>query len=107
MSDASSRASSEEKPARRGPQLIGHLPDASAAALKTFDEIPECVYQTARMGRNRGHDDPACECSLAHGVEYACTDEANCINRLTQVECLADVCRCRRHCRNQRCVHAD
>lgn len=105
MSDAS-RASSVEAP-KPGPQLIGHLPDESGAALRTFEEIPACVYQYARMGRTRGHDDPACECSLAHGVEYACTDEANCINRLTQVECLADVCRCRRHCRNQRFQRAE
>ncbi|WFD36224.1 [histone H3]-lysine(4) N-trimethyltransferase [Malassezia cuniculi] len=85
-----------------GPQLITHLPDASADALKTFEEIPACIYQSARMGRIRGHDDPACECSLANGIAYACTDEANCINRLTQVECMPDVCACRKHCKNQR-----
>jgi len=39
---------------------------------------------------------------MEHGPAYACTDESGCINRLTQVECLRDVCRCGEHCANQR-----
>ena len=46
---------------------------------------------------------------LAHtiGVDSpysACGDGSDCINRLTQVECLPDDCRCRAHCQNQRFV---
>ena len=84
------------------PQLVDDLPVANAAALRTFEEIDACVYQTSRMGRTRGQDDPSCECSLKHGTALACTDESGCINRLTQVECLPGVCACGRHCQNQR-----
>lgn len=84
------------------PQLVLDLPKAEATALATFEEMPECVYQTSRMGRTRGQDDPMCECSPDHGPSMACTDESGCINRLTQVECLPDVCRCGAECANQR-----
>lgn len=45
-------------------------------------------------------------CALPVGVdspEDACGDD--CINRLTQVECMPDACRCYSYCRNQRYVH--
>lgn len=84
------------------PQLVDHLPLANEAALRTFEELDGCHYQNARMGRTRGNDDPACECSLERGVAYACTDDAGCINRLTQVECLRDECECGDECQNQR-----
>jgi len=87
-----------------GPQLVPHFPKAEAEALATFEEIPDCVYQASKMGRTRAQDDPTCECSLDDGVEYACTEASGCINRLTQVECLADTCRCGQVCQNQRCV---
>ncbi len=32
----------------------------------------------------------------------ACGVDSDCINRLTQVECLPDDCRCGLHCQNQR-----
>lgn len=107
-------ASPEKKPAVRlspkkgvppaAPQLVGHLPSASAEALSTFEELPECTFQTSKMGRTRAHDDPTCECTLSSGKAFACTEESGCINRLTQVECLAESCACGRHCQNQRCV---
>lgn len=89
-----------------GPQLVPHFPKAEAEALATFEEIPDCVYQASKMGRTRAQDDPTCECSLEYGVEYACTEASGCINRLTQVECLADTCQCGQVCQNQRCVPA-
>ena len=87
---------------RAMPSLMSHLPDATTEALSTFEELPDCTYETSRLGRTRGQDDPACECTMEHGPAYACTDESGCINRLTQVECLRDVCRCGEHCANQR-----
>ena len=41
---------------------------------------------------SKGVDDP----------HVACGDGSDCINRLTQVECQEDDCRCRSHCQNQR-----
>lgn len=86
------------------PQLVSDLPVVNDAALATFEELGSCIYQTSRMGRTRGQDDPSCECTLKRGAAYACTEESGCINRLTQVECMADVCECGKHCKNQRYV---
>ncbi|KOS16561.1 set domain-containing protein [Malassezia pachydermatis] len=104
-----SETSGSTSPAKRSgraapppPKLILDLPKAEEQALATFAEIPDCEYQTSRIGRTRGQDDPSCECSLDHGAAFACTDESGCINRLTQVECLPDACRCGKECANQR-----
>jgi len=35
-------------------------------------------------------------------TDNACGPYSDCINRLTQVECLAEDCRCRSYCQNQR-----
>ncbi|TCD67121.1 histone methyltransferase set2 [Steccherinum ochraceum] len=67
------------------PQLIGDLPRAEENAFKTFEELPRNHYQY-------GVDDPS----------DACGDDSDCINRLTQVECLPDDCKCRSFCGNQR-----
>ncbi|KAI0063379.1 hypothetical protein BV25DRAFT_424390 [Artomyces pyxidatus] len=92
------------KPVPKGPQLIGHLPRAEADAMKTFVEIPANHYQYGTLGRSReALESMTCECSYTHGVdspEDACGED--CINRLTQVECLPEDCRCRKYCQNQR-----
>lgn len=36
--------------------------------------------------------------------DLACGHDSDCINRLTQVECMPDDCRCKSYCRNQRFV---
>lgn len=46
------------------------------------------------VSRSLGIDDPG----------QACGEDSDCINRLTQVECLESECRCRHHCQNQRSV---
>ncbi|SHO78305.1 Similar to S.cerevisiae protein SET2 (Histone methyltransferase with a role in transcriptional elongation) [Malassezia sympodialis ATCC 42132] len=98
------RSASPKKNGRASttPQLVLDMPLAEAEALATFEEIPDPVYQTSRMGRTRGQDDPMCDCSPEYGPSMACTDESGCINRLTQVECLPGVCRCGDQCANQR-----
>ncbi|CAL1698157.1 unnamed protein product [Somion occarium] len=84
------------------PQLIGDLPRAEEGALSTFVEIPENHYQYNTLGRSRDAQDiMTCDCQYEHDDPIdACGDD--CINRLTQVECLPDDCRCRHHCQNQR-----
>ncbi|KAK7688537.1 hypothetical protein QCA50_008075 [Cerrena zonata] len=86
------------------PQLIGHLPRAEEDALRTFTEIAENHYQYNTLGRSREElESMTCDCQYEHGVDDpidACGDD--CINRLTQVECLPDDCRCRQYCQNQR-----
>ncbi|CAA7262089.1 unnamed protein product [Cyclocybe aegerita] len=87
-------------------QLIGDLPVAREAALKEFTEISDNNYQYKSLGRSREvFESMTCDCSYKHGVDkpdVACGPSSDCINRLTQVECLPDDCRCETYCQNQR-----
>ncbi|KZT68078.1 hypothetical protein DAEQUDRAFT_766652 [Daedalea quercina L-15889] len=95
--------SSRGKP-RSEPQLIGHLPSAEEEALRNFVQLESNHYQYGTLGRSReALESMTCECQYEHGVDDpddACGSD--CINRLTQVECLPDDCRCRSYCQNQR-----
>ncbi|KZT03301.1 SET domain-containing protein [Laetiporus sulphureus 93-53] len=88
------------------PQLIGHLPRAEEAALLMFVEIEENRYQYGTLGRSReALESMTCDCVYEYGVDDpidACGHGSDCINRLTQVECLPDDCKCRSYCQNQR-----
>ncbi|KAJ7270698.1 hypothetical protein B0H12DRAFT_1307104 [Mycena haematopus] len=87
-------------------QLIGDLPVARTDALDTFNEIQSNNYQNKSIGLSReAMEGMSCECIYRRGTDLpttACGDGSNCINRLTQIECLPDDCRCRAHCQNQR-----
>ncbi|XP_006455768.1 hypothetical protein AGABI2DRAFT_76781 [Agaricus bisporus var. bisporus H97] len=87
-------------------QLISDLPVAREEALKSFNEIPDNNYQYKTLGRSRElMESMTCDCSYEHGIDserMACGPYSDCINRLTQVECLAGDCRCRNYCQNQR-----
>ncbi|KAI0759666.1 hypothetical protein BC629DRAFT_1295328 [Irpex lacteus] len=97
---------SKGKTAKFEPQLIGDLPRAEEAAMRTFVELQENAYQYGTLGRSReGGESMTCDCQYEHGVDDpddACGHDSDCINRLTQVECLPGDCRCRSYCRNQR-----
>ncbi|KAI0092307.1 hypothetical protein BDY19DRAFT_884269 [Irpex rosettiformis] len=97
---------SKSKAVKPEPQLIGDLPRAEEAAMRMFNEIPENAYQYGTLGRSReGGESMTCDCQYEHGVDDpddACGHDSDCINRLTQVECLPGDCRCRSYCRNQR-----
>ncbi|KAF8525700.1 hypothetical protein JB92DRAFT_2701103 [Gautieria morchelliformis] len=105
----STSTTSTPTPRPSGPQLIGHLPRAEEAAMKTFLELSDNAYQYKTLGRSRQAEDClTCDCSYEPGVDdphVACGDGSDCINRLTQVECQEDDCRCRSHCQNQRFQH--
>ena len=113
----------QRKPLKNGPQIIAHLPTATEEAMRTFVEIQENHYQYSTLGRSReALESMTCECPpsgsgeshhispslrLGDGVltpapEEICVDD--CINRLTQVECLPDDCKGGTFCMNQRCV---
>ncbi|KAG6879645.1 hypothetical protein C0992_000280 [Termitomyces sp. T32_za158] len=87
-------------------QLIGDLPIAREAALATFNEIEANSYQYKTLGRSReALESMTCDCvfdAATDDPDSACGHDSDCINRLTQVECLPEDCRCRSHCRNQR-----
>ncbi|KAF8804407.1 hypothetical protein BYT27DRAFT_7107098 [Phlegmacium glaucopus] len=98
------------KPARKAAsapiQFISDLPVARESALGTFNEIFDNNYQFKSLGRSREIlESMSCDCVYEHGVDStdnACGPYSDCINRLTQVECLAEDCRCRSYCQNQR-----
>ncbi|KAG6816190.1 hypothetical protein H0H87_007859 [Tephrocybe sp. NHM501043] len=87
-------------------QLIGDLPIARDAALATFTEIETNNYQYKTLGRSReALESMTCDCIFDpehDDPDLACGHDSDCINRLTQVECLPEDCRCGGHCRNQR-----
>ncbi|KAG8215170.1 hypothetical protein J3R82DRAFT_8679, partial [Butyriboletus roseoflavus] len=105
-SESSTPAPANGRPRRAGPQLIGGLPRAEQEARTAFIELPENHYQYNTLGRSReALESMTCDCVYEHGVDDpsdACGQGSDCINRLTQVECLPDDCRCRAHCQNQR-----
>ncbi|TFK88803.1 hypothetical protein K466DRAFT_585207 [Polyporus arcularius HHB13444] len=94
------------KPPKAPVQLIGHLPRAEEDAMKVFTEIPENAYQYNTLGRSReALESMTCDCQYEPGhddPDAACGHNSDCINRLTQVECMPDDCRCRSYCQNQR-----
>ncbi|KAK2465154.1 hypothetical protein APHAL10511_002846 [Amanita phalloides] len=87
-------------------QMIGQLPVARDEALRTFCEISGNNYQYKTLGRCKElSESMTCDCTYDHGIDNpknACGHGSDCINRLTQVECLPDDCRCGHHCQNQR-----
>lgn len=91
---------------RTGPQLIGDLPLAEEEARTTFVEIGDNHYQYSTLGRSReALEGMTCDCQYEPGAgdpSDACGHDSDCINRLTQVECLPEDCRCRSYCQNQR-----
>ncbi|KAF9239430.1 hypothetical protein BU15DRAFT_61942 [Melanogaster broomeanus] len=110
-SSASAPPAADVKPKRKGPQLIGDLPRAEEAARATFIELPDNHYQYNTLGRSReALESMTCDCAYEHGVDDptdACGHGSDCINRLTQVECLPEDCRCRSYCQNQRFQRKD
>ncbi|EAU87663.2 histone-lysine N-methyltransferase [Coprinopsis cinerea okayama7 len=100
-SSPTATSSKPQKASTPGPQLIGDLPIAREDALKTFNEIPFNNYQFKSLGRSR-ESVLKTFAPCVDNEDNACGPYSDCINRLTQVECLPEDCRCRSHCQNQR-----
>lgn len=59
---------SKGKAAKFEPQLIGDLPRAEEAAMRTFVELQENAYQYGTLGRSReGGESMTCDCQYEHG----------------------------------------
>jgi hypothetical protein len=110
--------------------FINNLPDAEQEALSTFYELRENDFQSKGLGRsNQQEEMMVCDCTFnesecryvrSRGLltdrfgtfltclvdsddpEDACGLHSNCINRMTQVECIKGQCQTRGHCQNQR-----
>lgn len=87
-------------------QLIADLPRAEEEAAQQYQEIKENWYQFQTLGRSRNAEEGyACDCHYVRGVTpayRACGEGSDCINRLTQVECIEGECPSKAHCQNQR-----
>ncbi|GAA5939287.1 hypothetical protein JCM10213_008621 [Rhodosporidiobolus nylandii] len=89
------------------PQLIGDLPVAEDAAGATYTELEGCTYANKKLGDMAYFDEDAQRCDCTYrpdeaDEDQACGEHANCMNRLMQIECVEDDCRCGRRCQNQR-----
>ncbi|CAK5271481.1 unnamed protein product [Mycena citricolor] len=108
---AATAANGRKKKPEAPVQLIGDLPIARDAALATFTVIEANNYQNKNLGRSREEmEGMSCECFFRRDVDpphIACGPGSNCINRLTQIECLPGDCRCGSHCQNQRFQHKE
>lgn len=92
-----------QKLASRAPVLFDHIPDATEEASSHFQLIPDCLYGSKSLGSSE-HDPLDCDCAeeWRDGVNHACGEEAECINRITKMECVDRDCNCGDGCQNQR-----
>ncbi|SCU87474.1 LADA_0E04214g1_1 [Lachancea dasiensis] len=87
--------------------------DRTDEALSTFTALKKCTYASKDLGSSKSHDYIECDCyeDRQDGVNGACGEDSDCINRLTLIECVNDLCgSCGFDCQNQRfqqCQYAD
>ncbi|GAA6055843.1 hypothetical protein JCM3770_004787 [Rhodotorula araucariae] len=89
------------------PQLIRHLPIATAEAGRTYVELDESTYTNKTIGDVRYYeaDMARCDCVPEPDMpldEQACGEHSQCMNRLMQIECVKGDCKCGKRCQNQR-----
>ncbi|KAI0377825.1 hypothetical protein F5Y04DRAFT_170066 [Hypomontagnella monticulosa] len=91
------------KPAARSVQLYNDLPDVTSHSCSHFQLIPDCLYGSKSLG-STDHDALDCDCSeeWRDGMNHACGDDSDCINRATKMECVDGDCNCGDGCQNQR-----
>ncbi|KAI0167933.1 hypothetical protein BJ166DRAFT_243902 [Pestalotiopsis sp. NC0098] len=89
--------------APRQPALFEHLPDVTEEATGHFQLIPDCLYGSKSLGASE-HDTLDCDCAeeWRDGKNHACGEDADCINRITKMECFDRDCNCGDGCENQR-----
>lgn len=96
------RAASQ-KVLSKPPPIYLDLPDSTEDAKKTFGVLPECTYASKYLGIT----EHALECDCSEewdseaGINLACGEDSDCINRATKMECIED-CGCGNACQNQR-----
>ncbi|KAI0527908.1 hypothetical protein F5B22DRAFT_10186 [Xylaria bambusicola] len=94
---------SSQKPPHRPTTLFTHLPDVTAESCEHFQVIPDCLYGSKSLG-STDHDSLDCDCSeeWRDGMNHACGEDSDCINRATKMECVDKNCNCGNECQNQR-----
>lgn len=94
---------SSHKVAAQPVQLYNQLPDVTSESCSHFQLIPDCLYGSKSLG-STDHDALDCDCSeeWRDGMNHACGDDSDCINRATKMECVDRDCNCGDGCQNQR-----
>ncbi|ODQ63353.1 SET domain-containing protein, partial [Nadsonia fulvescens var. elongata DSM 6958] len=90
--------------------LFNELPSVTDQALKTFTPLAENVYTLKNLGDSGQEEFMSCDCKPYYpdstGINHACGEDSDCINRLTSIECLMDSPdhpnNCGKACSNQR-----
>ncbi|ORY70083.1 uncharacterized protein BCR38DRAFT_99314 [Pseudomassariella vexata] len=92
-----------QKMAPRPVALFDDLPDVTEESCDHFQIIPHCVYGAKALGYTE-HDTLDCDCSeeWRDGMNHACGEDSDCINRVTKMECVDKKCNCGDGCQNQR-----
>lgn len=87
-------------------ELFIDAADKTAEAKSKFVELPECTYSQRQLGSTGLKERMSCDCEEQWDDEtetnLACGEHLNCINRVTSVECVNNLCLCGRNCQNQR-----
>lgn len=79
--------------------------DKTEEALASFVSLNECLYASKRLGSAKNNEFMECDCfeDFSEGVNRACDEDSDCINRLTLIECVNGLCgSCGDDCQNQR-----
>lgn len=79
--------------------------DKTQEALATFQNLEECSYALKRLGTAKNNEFMECDCfeDFSEGINHACDENSDCINRLTLIECVNGLCgACGEDCQNQR-----
>ncbi|KAI8634847.1 hypothetical protein F5Y19DRAFT_127492 [Xylariaceae sp. FL1651] len=97
-----SRKVSQKLPLR-STSLFTDLPDVTTESCDHFQVIPDCLYGSKSLG-STDHDSLDCDCSeeWRDGMNHACGEDSDCINRATKMECVDRNCNCGDECQNQR-----
>ncbi|KAL3424754.1 SET domain-containing protein [Phlyctema vagabunda] len=83
--------------------LFNDTEDSTEEAVSVFQVIRDCIYGSKHMGYSE-HDALDCDCSeeWSDGQNHACSEDSDCINRATKMECVDGDCNCGNGCQNQR-----
>ena len=112
MSESESKSTTPIVPTVR--KLFLDQPDRTDEALATFEPLEKCIYSQDYLG-DSSNEFMECDCveesHMVKGegdetfvVNSACGESSNCINRLTLIECVDELCEnsCGKECENQR-----
>ncbi|KAK6457180.1 uncharacterized protein RJT20DRAFT_117255 [Scheffersomyces xylosifermentans] len=99
-------ASSPPPVKQRTPQLFLEVEDKTEEAKTKFTELDACTYSSKAIGSSGQQEYMTCDCVEDWDSDIkrnlACSEDSNCINRVTSVECINGHCGCGKNCQNQR-----